>query len=151
MFETLTERLTGSFSFFKNKKELTEANIDEGLAAVRQALLEADVHFKLAREFTERVKERALGEQRLRDVAASDQFVHAVHAELVELMGPEDATLAVAKTGPTVILMAGLQGQAADIDIHAKEILTGGRLALIMGPEPNKAWGARAGDAPPGP
>ncbi|MEM9798991.1 MAG: signal recognition particle protein [Planctomycetota bacterium] len=110
MFETLTERLTGSFSFFRNKKELTEANIDEGLTAVRQALLEADVHFKLARDFTARVKERALGDQRLRDVGASDQFVHAVHAELVELMGPEDATLGVAKTGPTVILMAGLQG-----------------------------------------
>lgn len=110
MFETLTERLTGSFSFFKNKKELTDANIDEGLATVRQALLEADVHFKLAREFTDRVKSRALGDQRLKGVDASNQFVHAVHAELVELMGPEDATLAVAKTGPTVILMAGLQG-----------------------------------------
>ena len=110
MFETLTERLGASFSFFKNKKELTEANVDEGLAAVRQALLEADVNFKLARDFTDRVKERALGEQRLAGVEASDQFVHAVHAELVELMGPEDATLEVAKSGPTVILMAGLQG-----------------------------------------
>ncbi|MEM6567331.1 MAG: signal recognition particle protein [Planctomycetota bacterium] len=110
MFETLTERLTGSFSFFRNKKELTEANIDEGLATVRQALLEADVHFKLAKDFTDRVKERALGDERLRGVEASDQFVHAVHAELVDLMGPEDATLAVAKSGPTVILMAGLQG-----------------------------------------
>ena len=110
MFETLTERLGSSFSFFKSKKELTEANIDEGLAAVRQALLEADVHFKLARDFTDRVKTRALGEGRLKGVEASDQFVHAVHAELVELMGPEDATLEVAKSGPTVILMAGLQG-----------------------------------------
>lgn len=110
MFETLTERLSGSFSFFRGKKELTESNIDEGLQSVRQALLEADVHFKLARDFTERVKERALGEGRLKGVEASDQFVHAVHAELVELMGPEDATLEVAKTGPTIILMAGLQG-----------------------------------------
>lgn len=110
MFETLTERLTGSFSFFRGKKELTESNIEEGLSAVRQALLEADVHFKLARRFTERVKERALGDSRLRGVEASDQFVHAVHAELVKLMGPEDATLNVAKAGPTVILMAGLQG-----------------------------------------
>lgn len=110
MFETLTERLTGSFSFFRGKKELTESNIEEGLKSVRQALLEADVHFKLAREFTENVKERALGEGRLRGVEASDQFVHAVHAELVELMGPEDAALSMAKSGPTVILMAGLQG-----------------------------------------
>lgn len=110
MFETLTERLTSSFSFFRGKKELTEGNIEEGLTAVRQALLEADVHFKLAKEFTERVKERALGGSRLKGVEASDQFVHAVHTELVELMGPEDATLEVAKAGPTIILMAGLQG-----------------------------------------
>jgi signal recognition particle subunit SRP54 len=110
MFETLTERLTGSFGFFRGKKELTDANIEEGLKAVRQALLEADVHFKLAKEFAERVKERALGDKRLQGVEASDQFVHAVHAELVELMGPEDATLEIAKEGPTIILMAGLQG-----------------------------------------
>ena len=110
MFESLTQKLTGSFSFFRGKKELTEDNITEGLETVRQALLEADVHFKLAREFTQRVKERALGEGRLKGVEASDQFVHAVHAELVELMGPEDARLEFAKSGPTVILMAGLQG-----------------------------------------
>ena len=103
MFETLTERLTGSFGFFRGKKELTDANIEEGLKAVRQALLEADVHFKLAKDFAERVKERALGDQRLKGVEASDQFVHAVHAELVELMGPEDATLQIAKDGPCLL------------------------------------------------
>jgi signal recognition particle subunit SRP54 len=110
MFESLTDRLTRSFSLFRGKQELTEDNIDEGLAQVRSALLEADVHFKLAREFTARVKERALGARRLQGVAPSDQFVHAVHAELVELMGPEDAQLVYAKRPPTVILMAGLQG-----------------------------------------
>ncbi|HPF15723.1 MAG TPA: signal recognition particle protein, partial [Planctomycetota bacterium] len=110
MFESLTQRLTNSFSFFRGKRELTEENIGEGLTQVRQALLEADVHFQLAREFTDRVKARALGDQRLRGVEASDQFVHAVHTELVELMGPEDARLTFAKSGPTVILMAGLQG-----------------------------------------
>lgn len=110
MFETLTQKLTGSFSFFKGKRELTEDNIGEGLTQVRRALLEADVHFQLARDFTERVKARALGEGRLKGVEASDQFVHAVHTELVELMGPEDARLTFAKNGPTVILMAGLQG-----------------------------------------
>ncbi len=110
MFESLTQRLTNSFSFFRGKRELTEENIGEGLEQVRSALLEADVHFKLAREFTGRVKERALGGDRLKGVEASDQFVHAVHTELVELMGPEDARLEYAKTGPTVLLMAGLQG-----------------------------------------
>ena len=110
MFESLTDRLSGSFSFLKNKKELTPENIEEGLRDVRQALLEADVHLKVARDFTDAVRERALGERRIRDVDASQQFVHAVHAELVELMGPEDATLQFAKSSPTVILMAGLQG-----------------------------------------
>jgi len=110
MFESLTDRLTQSFSFLKSKKELTEDNIGEGLGQVRTALLEADVQFQLARDFTARVKERALGEGRLKGVGASDQFVHAVHEELVEMMGPEGASLAVAKSGPTVVLMAGLQG-----------------------------------------
>jgi len=110
MFEALTDRLTQSFSFFRGKKELTEENIDEGLREVRSALLEADVHFQVARDFTTRVRERALGAERVKGVEASDQFVHAVNSELVELMGPEDAALSFAKTGPTVILMAGLQG-----------------------------------------
>ncbi len=110
MFETLSERLSQSFSFLRGKQELTEDNIGEGLAQVRSALLEADVHFQLARDFSARVKERALGAKRLKGVDPSEQFVHAVHAELVELMGPEDARLVFAKSGPTVVLMAGLQG-----------------------------------------
>lgn len=110
MFETLTKRLTGSFSFLRGRQELTEENVSEGLTQVRQALLEADVHFQVARRFTDRVRSRALGAERLAGVDASNQFVHAVHQELVELMGPEDAALPVAKQGPTVILLAGLQG-----------------------------------------
>jgi signal recognition particle subunit SRP54 len=112
MLEGLTQRLGSAFGLFKGQRELTEDNISEGLASVRSALLEADVHFKVARDFVERVKARALGDARLadRNVSASDQFVHAVHRELVELMGPEDARLEFASKGPTVILMAGLQG-----------------------------------------
>mgnify|MGYP003631349278 FL=1 len=110
MFESLTQRLSKSFGFLRGKHELTEDNIDEGLRQVRTALLEADVHFSVAKSFTERVKARALGGDRMKGVNASDQFVHAVHQELVELMGPEDARLNSAKKGPTVILMAGLQG-----------------------------------------
>ncbi len=110
MFETLTQRLNDSFSFLRGRKELTEENIDEGLRAVRQALLEADVHFQVARDLTAKVRERALGAERLTGVDPSQQFAHAFHQELVELMGPEDARLGFAKSGPTVILMAGLQG-----------------------------------------
>ena len=68
MFESLTDRLSKSFGLFRGKRELTEENIQEGLKAVRAALLEADVHFQLAREFTDRVQERALGEGRLQGV-----------------------------------------------------------------------------------
>ncbi len=110
MFETLTDRLNTTFSFLRGRKELTEENISEGLREVRQAMLEADVHFTVARDFTERVRTRVTGEKQLQEVDPSQQFVHAFHGELVELMGPEDAELNFNKSGPTVILMAGLQG-----------------------------------------
>ena len=110
MFETLTDRLTSTFSFLRGSKELSEENISAGLREVRQALLEADVHFGIARDFTDRVRQRLVGGERLKGVDPSQQFVHAFHHELVELMGPEDAQLSFAKSGPTVILMAGLQG-----------------------------------------
>ena len=110
MFETLTQRLTGAFSFLKGSAELSPENIEEGLRAVRAALLEADVHFQVARDFTERVRARVVGEKVLKGVEASQQFIHACHEELVALLGPEESALEIAKSGPTVILMAGLQG-----------------------------------------
>src|SRR5688572_29058333 len=110
MFETLTQRLTSTFALLRGSSELNAENIEEGLRAVRAALLEADVHFKVARDFTDKVRERVLGQERLKGVEASQQFVHACHQELVALMGAEDARLELAKSGPTVILMAGLQG-----------------------------------------
>ncbi len=110
MFETLTQRLTQSFSFLRNQKELTEANIGEGLEQVRNALLEADVNFKVVKDFTERVRQRVVGQQKITGVDPSQQFVAAFHHELVGLMGPKDARIEFAKNGPTVVLMAGLQG-----------------------------------------
>jgi signal recognition particle subunit SRP54 len=110
MFESLTQKLTSAFSFLGSKKELTPENVEEGLAQVRAALLEADVHFKVVRDFVERVRESVSGERRLPGVEPSQQFVHACHEELVKLLGPEDARLEFAKSGPTVVLMAGLQG-----------------------------------------
>lgn len=110
MFDSLTNRLSSAFSLLRGTSELSDENIEEGLRAVRSALLEADVQIKVARDFTEKVRERVLGTERVKGVEASDQFIHACHQELVELMGPEDARLEFAKSGPTVILMAGLQG-----------------------------------------
>ena len=110
MFESLTERLTSSFAGLRGRKELTAENVEEGLREVRQALLEADVHFRVAKDLVEKVRERALGDERIKGVDASEQFVHAFHQELVELMGPEDARIQFASKPPTVILVAGLQG-----------------------------------------
>jgi signal recognition particle subunit SRP54 len=110
MFDTLTQRLSSAFSFVGGQRELTPENIEEGLRAVRAALLEADVHFKVARDFVDKVRERVVGAKVVAGVAASQQFIHACNQELVALLGPEEARLEFAKSGPTVILMAGLQG-----------------------------------------
>ena len=110
MFETLTERLSSAFSFLRGKKELTEENIDEGLRQVRQALLEADVNYKVVGDFVERVRARVVGQKTLSGVGPSQQFVGAFHKELVELLGGGAQRVEFAKNGPTVVLMAGLQG-----------------------------------------
>ncbi|NOT32514.1 MAG: signal recognition particle protein, partial [Planctomycetes bacterium] len=110
VFETLSERLGSAFAGLRGKRELTDQNIEEGLEAVRAALLEADVHFQVARDLVERVRAGVLGAKSVQGVAPSQQFVHAVHQALVEFMGPTDARLAFAKLPPTVILLAGLQG-----------------------------------------
>ncbi len=110
MFETLSDRLSKAFSFLRDKKELTDESIEEGLREVRTALLEADVNFKVVKEFTDRVRARLVGAQRIPGVDPSQQFVASFHRELVALLGPEEARLEFAKNGPTVILMAGLQG-----------------------------------------
>ena len=110
MFESLTQRLSATFSFLGSKKELTPENIEEGLEQVRTALLEADVNFAVAREFTQRVREQVSGLALVKGVEPSQQFIHACHEEIVRMLGPEDARLEFAKSGPTIVLMAGLQG-----------------------------------------
>ncbi len=110
MFETLSERLSKAFSFLRDKKELTDESIEEGLSQVRTALLEADVNFKVVKEFTDKVRARILGKARIAGVDPSQQFVNAFHHELVALLGPEETRLEFTKNGPTIILMAGLQG-----------------------------------------
>ena len=110
MFETLTKRLSGALSSLRGARELNESNVEEGLRAVRSALLEADVHFQVARDFVARVRESVLGAEVLEGVDPSQQFVHAVNQALVDFMGPEDGRLTFAKKPPSVILMAGLQG-----------------------------------------
>jgi signal recognition particle subunit SRP54 len=110
MFDELSEKLDGVLGRFRQRGLLTESMIDDGLREIRRALLEADVNYQLARDFLGRVRERAVGEEVLRSVRPGDQIVKIVHEELVALLGHDRGGLATAPSGPTVILLVGLQG-----------------------------------------
>lgn len=109
MFENLSERLERSFKNLKGEARITELNVAETLKDVRRALLDADVNYDVAKTFTERVKEEALGQQVLTAVRPSEMMVKIVHDELTKLMGSEAVGLNLSQQ-PTVILMSGLQG-----------------------------------------
>jgi signal recognition particle subunit SRP54 len=110
MFETLSERLQGALDDVRSRGKLTEDDVKKAMRQVRLALLEADVNFKVVKEFTDAVRERALGEQVLESLNPGQQVVKIVNDELATLMGGSGRDLVFAKPGPTVILMAGLQG-----------------------------------------
>jgi len=109
MFENLSERLERSLKLLKGQGRITEINVAETLKEVRRALLDADVNFKIAKDFTTTVKEKALGQNVLSAVKPSEMMVKIVHEELVQLMGGQKTDLNL-KGNPTVILIAGLQG-----------------------------------------
>ncbi|MGH7482426.1 MAG: signal recognition particle protein [Longimicrobiales bacterium] len=110
MFEELSEKLDGVLSRFRQRGLLTEPMIHDGLREIRRVLLEADVDYRLTREFVASVERRALGEDVLKSVSPGQQIVKIVHDELVALMGEEVGGVRVAPVGPTVILLVGLQG-----------------------------------------
>ena len=109
MFESLSDRLDRSFKLLKGEGKITEINVAETLKDVRRALLDADVNFKTAKQFTETVKEKALGQNVLTAVKPSQLMVKIVHDELALLMGGEAVDINL-KGSPAIILMAGLQG-----------------------------------------
>jgi signal recognition particle subunit SRP54 len=108
LFESLTAALTRALEKFRAPGKLTEQNVEEGLRAVRQALLGADVHFRVARELVDRVRSRAVGEEVIRSVTPSQQIVKLFHDELVEALGGKTAALALPERA--TLLLAGLQG-----------------------------------------
>jgi signal recognition particle subunit SRP54 len=111
MFDTLSERLQGALGDVRSRGKLTEDDVKKAMRQVRLALLEADVNFKVVKEFTDAVRERALGERVLESLNPGQQVVAIVNEELTKLMGGSGRELAFASgKGPTVILMAGLQG-----------------------------------------
>ena len=109
MFENLSERLERSFKILKGEGKITEVNVAETLKDVRKALLDADVNYKVAKQFTDTVKEKALGMDVLTSVRPGQLMVKVVHDELAALMGGEAVDIDI-KGHPAVILMAGLQG-----------------------------------------
>lgn len=123
MFENLSERLERSFKILKGEGKITEINVAETLKDVRRALLDADVNYKVAKTFTDKVKEKALGQDVLTAVKPGQLLVKIVHDELTALMGGESAELNL-QSRPSVILMAGLNG--------AGKTTLSGKLALML-------------------
>ena len=109
MFESLSDRLEKSFKLLKGQGRITEINIAETLKEVRRALLDADVNFKIAKQFTDTVKQKALGLEVLKAINPSQMMIKIVHDELVDLMGVDKVDINI-KINPAVILIAGLQG-----------------------------------------
>ncbi len=110
MFDALTDRLQGVMQSLRGHGKLTAEDVDAAMREIRLALLEADVNFKVVREFVGQVKERALGAEVMESLTPAQQVVKIVNEELVALMGSGDSRLAFSGHPPTVILMAGLQG-----------------------------------------
>ena len=110
MFNSLSDRLTATFKNLRGKGRLTEADVDATVREIRRALLDADVAVPVVREFTGRVRERALGAEVSAALNPGQQIVKIVNEELVEILGGETRRIRLAKTGPTIIMLAGLQG-----------------------------------------
>ena len=110
MFQSLVDKMSQAFSKFRNKGKLTEADVKAGMREVKLALLEADVNFKVVKDFVAKVTERAVGSEVLESLVPSQQIVKIVNEELIALMGGTNSKLEVASKPPTVILMCGLQG-----------------------------------------
>ena len=123
-FESLTEKLSNAFKKLRSKGKLTESDVKEAMREVRLALLEADVNFKVAKDFTNRVTEKAIGTEILESLTPGQQVVKLVNDELVELMGGAAARIAVPNHPPCIIMLCGLQGSGKTT--HA------GKLAYMM-------------------
>jgi signal recognition particle subunit SRP54 len=126
MFESLSDRLQAVFQKLGSKGRLDENDVREAMKAVRLALLEADVNFKVVKDFVARVTEQAIGEEVTKSLTPHQQVVKIVHNELINLLGTEHAPLQEARPGPTVIMLVGLQGTgkttlAAKLALHLRK------------------------------
>lgn len=123
-FEGLAERLQGTIQKIRGKGKVTEADVKEMMREVRLALLEADVNFKVVKDFVKKVSERAVGQEVMKSLTPGQQVIKVVKEELTELMGGTESKIAVSNRPPTVIMMVGLQG--------AGKTTTTGKLANLL-------------------
>lgn len=125
MFEILSEKLSNVFRLLGNRGRLTEKDIDDALRQVRLALLEADVNFKVVKDFTARVRERSLGAEVLESLTPAQQIIKIVNEELIKTLGDGQSRLTASSQPPTIIMLVGLQGcgkttTAAKLALHLK-------------------------------
>ncbi len=123
MFETLTEKLQGTFDKLARKGRLTETDVDEGLREVRIALLEADVNYKVVKDFVSRVRERAVGAEVMRSLTPAQQVIKIVNEELIALLG-ESSKIDLSGQSPQAVMLVGLQGSG--------KTTTAAKLALYL-------------------
>ena len=123
-FEGLTEKLSAAFKKLRGKGRLSEADVKEAMREIRLALLEADVSYKVVKEFVARVSERAIGSDVLEALSPAQMIVKIVNEELTTLMGGENTKLTIAPKPPTVVMLVGLQG--------AGKTTNGAKLAGLM-------------------
>ncbi|MCL0100661.1 signal recognition particle protein [Peptococcaceae bacterium] len=124
MFKSLAEKLQGTFKKLKGKGRLTESDVNEAMREVKVALLEADVNFKVVKEFIKKVKEKAIGQDVLESLAPGQQVIKIVREELLELLGGTQSKVNFSQKPPTVIMLVGLQG--------AGKTTTCGKLANLL-------------------
>jgi signal recognition particle subunit SRP54 len=132
MFENLSDRLAGVFKQLKGHGKLTEKNIEDGLKEVRLALLEADVHYRVVKQFVADVKAKALGEEVMGSLTPGQQVVKIVNAQLTELMGAKNADPNLAGSHPVPLMLVGLQGSG--------KTTTAGKLAVYLRQQGRKPY-----------
>ncbi len=110
MLTALTDKLSGVFRGLSGRGRISEENVRDAMRDVRTALLEADVNFKVVKDFTDRVLEKSQGQEVIKSLKPGEVMVKIVYDELVNLMGPVDTTIYFVQPGPTIIMMCGLQG-----------------------------------------
>src|SRR6266545_3343728 len=144
MFDSLTDKLQGAFRRLGGRGTITEKDLEEALREVRLALLEADVNYKVVKDFVAGVRERALGADVTKSLSPMQQIIDIVNQQMIELLGGGQVTLQKAKSPPTVIMLVGLKGSgktttAAKLALHLRR---GGDRPLMVAADPERVAGA---------